>query len=49
MKRDFDLGEGFMDVMEVLARKAVLICGSLKAEYECLLRLRKGQGAGPES
>ena len=43
VKRDFGLGEGFLDVMEVLARKAVLICGRLKGQYECLLRLREGQ------
>ena len=34
VKRDFGLGEGFLDVMEVLARKAVLICGRLKGQYE---------------
>nr|WP_304710787.1 amino acid racemase [uncultured Acetatifactor sp.] len=43
VKRDFGLGEGFLDVMEVLARRAVLICGRLKGQYECLLRLREGQ------
>lgn len=38
VKRDFPLGAGFLDVMEVLARKAVLVCGRLKAEYEFLLK-----------
>ncbi len=37
VKRDLGLGAGFLDVMEVLARKAVLSCGRLKKEYECLL------------
>ncbi len=44
VKRDFDLGEGFLDVMEVLARKAVLTCGRLKGRYECLLSPRPGAG-----
>lgn len=42
VKRDFELGEGFLDVMEVLARKAVLTCGRLKTQYECLLRCPEG-------
>lgn len=37
VKRDFDLGAGFLDVLEVLARKAVLTCGCLKPQYERLL------------
>lgn len=37
VKRDLCLGAGFLDVMEVLARKAVLTCGRLKGQYECLL------------
>lgn len=37
IKRDYPLGAGFLDVMEVLARKAVLSCGRLKKEYECLI------------
>lgn len=41
VKRDFDLGDGFLDVMEVLARKAVSTCGHLKAQYECLLSFRE--------
>lgn len=41
VKRDFDLGAGFLDVMEVLARKAVSTCGHLKAQYECLLSFRE--------
>lgn len=42
VKRDFGLGAGFLDVLEVLARKAVSTCGHLKAQYECLLSLREG-------
>lgn len=37
VKRDHDIGSGFLDVMEVLARKVVLTCGSLKHEYEHLI------------
>ncbi len=37
VKRDCALGAGFLDVMEVLARKAVLACGRLKKEYEQLI------------
>lgn len=37
IKRDCAVGAGFLDVMEVLARKAVLSCGSLKKEYEQLI------------
>ncbi len=37
IKKDFALAPGFLDVMEVLARKAVLSCGKLKAEYEELI------------
>lgn len=37
IKRDFALAPGFLDVMEVLARKAVLSCGNLKKEYEELI------------
>lgn len=37
VKRDFDLGAGFLDVLEVLARKAVLTCGRLKPQYGRLL------------
>lgn len=37
IKRDYPLGVGFLDVMEILARKAVLSCGSLKKEYEHLI------------
>lgn len=33
IKRDFPLGPGYLDVMEVLARRAVLSCGSLKEEF----------------
>lgn len=37
IKRDYPIGKGFLDVMEVLARKAVLSCGTLKPEYEHLI------------
>ena len=37
IKRDFALEPGFLDVMEVLARKAVLSCGKLRKEYEELI------------
>lgn len=33
IKRDFPLGPGYLDVMEVLARRAVLSCGSLKEDF----------------
>lgn len=33
VKRDYPLGAGFLDVMEILARRAVLTCGCLKEEY----------------
>lgn len=37
IKKDFSLAPGFLDVMEVLAQKAVLSCASLKEEYEELI------------
>ncbi len=37
IKRDYVLGTGFLDVLEVLARKAVLCCGCLKKEYEAVI------------
>ena len=37
IKRDYPIGEGFLDVLEVLARKAVLSCGHLKKKYDCLI------------
>lgn len=46
VKRDLCPGEGFLDVMEVLARKAVLTCGRLKERYECLSDCAHGPGAG---
>lgn len=42
IKRDHLLGAGFLDVLEVLARKAVLCCGRLKREYECLITEARG-------
>lgn len=37
IKRDYRLGAGYLDVLEVLSRKAVLCCGRLKQEYEDLI------------
>lgn len=37
IKRDYPVGAGYLDILEVLARKAVLSCGHLKKEYECLI------------
>lgn len=37
IKRDFPLGPGFLDILEVLARKAVLSCGGLRDEYRELV------------
>lgn len=38
IKRDHDIGPGFLDALEVLAQQAVLRCGAgLKDEYRCLI------------
>ncbi|MCX4304375.1 MAG: amino acid racemase [Acetatifactor sp.] len=37
IKRDYPLRSGYLDVMEVLARKAVLSCGVLKEKYHELI------------
>lgn len=37
IKRDFSIGAGFLDIMEVLAKKSVETCGKLKAEYKQLI------------
>lgn len=38
IKRDHEIGPGFLDAMEVLAFSSVLACGkSVKKEYECLI------------
>ncbi len=38
IKRDYPIGAGFIDAMEVLAQRSVLLCGKrLKSEYECLI------------
>lgn len=39
IKRDYPLGTGFLDVMETLARRAVITCGHLKEEYEHLITI----------
>lgn len=39
IRRDQNIGPGFLDVMEVLARESILRCGkALKPEYECLIK-----------
>lgn len=38
IKKDYSIGAGFIDALEVLARLAVLACGAeLKEEYRCLI------------
>ena len=37
IKRDFSMKRNYLDVMEILARKSVVTCGRLKAEYDELL------------
>lgn len=37
IKKDYEIGKGFLDVMEVLARQAVISCGKLKEEYNELI------------
>lgn len=38
IKRDYAIGAGFVDAMEVLAQRAVVSCGKkLKDEYRCLI------------
>ena len=38
IKRDYKIGPGFIDAMEVLARQSVLSCDKpLKKEYDCLI------------
>lgn len=38
IKRDYRIGPGFLDAMEVLAQQAVLTCGKpLKEAYRCLI------------
>lgn len=39
IKKDYELGEGFIDAMEVLSRSAILACGKeVNAEYEELFQ-----------
>lgn len=38
IKRDHSIHPGYLDAMEVLARKAVIECGTLKADYQELLQ-----------
>ena len=37
IKRDNKIGKGYLDVMEVLARQSVLMCGKLKSQYQHLI------------
>lgn len=38
LKRDYPIGHGFIDAMEVLARQAILACEKpLKQQYHCLI------------
>ena len=38
IKRDYNIGPGFVDAMEVLARQSVLACDKpMKKEYDCLI------------
>lgn len=37
LKRDYQIGNGFLDVMEVLAAKVVELCNRLKPEYRELI------------
>ena len=37
IKREYELGSGFLDVMELLAQKSVLACGKLLEEYNELI------------
>lgn len=38
IKRDYEIGAGFLDSVEVLARQSILRCGKcLKTEYSCLI------------
>lgn len=38
IKRDYSIGAGFIDALQVLAQQAVLACGGeLKEEYRCLI------------
>lgn len=49
IKRDYFLGAGYLDAMEILARQAVLVSGArLKGEYECLITKKQEEQAGEE-
>jgi len=38
IKRDYDIGRGFIDAMEVLAMRSLQLCGAnIKKEYNCLI------------
>ena len=38
IKRDHDIGPGFLDALEVLAQRSVIRCGArIKEEYRCLI------------
>lgn len=37
IKRDCEIGHGFLDIMDVLARQSVIMCGKLKSTYKHLI------------
>ncbi len=42
IKRDYEIGSGFIDAMEVLAKTCVTLCGAkLKQEYENLITMER--------
>lgn len=42
IKKEQILEQGYLDAMEILAKKAIEICGvSLKGEYQCLIKKRE--------
>ncbi len=49
IKRDYPLGEGFLDAMEVLAKVAIESCQApLKPQYRCLITRENGKGRKEE-
>ncbi len=50
IKQKGHLGAGYLDAMEVLARKSVLVSGAcLKGEYQCLITKQEREQAGEKS
>lgn len=48
ISRDENIGAGYLDVMEVLSRAAVLSCGTLKSKYQSLHTRLKIKNFQPE-